>query len=230
MSNELKSNIVIEIKVRRLTIQYILISVLSTCLILWINKEWYWKWCIYKLGLDRQPIIVTSILEEPLTYLKFAFLGGCFISLISIIGRSLQYIIKAIYKKNLGKLISISLIFIIINWLIYPIICQYMSYLLLSSQEVVMLGKMNQYMEYFIGSWILTQLIWILPTLLSISYLREIYIKNRYRWIYILAIIISVITPPDLLLMTIRLCILIFIIESLLFIIIFRQCPCYSIK
>lgn len=207
----------------KLTLQYISLSFIITSIIIWFNKEWYWKWSINHLSLDRDAIIVTSIVEERLTYLRLAFYLGLLISLLSVIGLLWQYIRKGIYNKEEYNIIIPWVVLILsVNWIIYPIFSRYIIHILQNNDNVIILGKMNQYMDLMISLWCTSQLLWIIPALLTIKLIRNMYIKNRIISIYIIAVCIGIITPPDILMVSMLVCVVVLLIEILIYVIIFR--------
>lgn len=180
------------------TILYCALSFIITSMSIFINKESFWWGIIQVTQWDNYNFMVTNFLEGIMAYIKMSLYLGFITSLISSIILLWEFFISATYKKELNKINMWLMIIAITNFIMFPLVCIYLSkFLLLNAYLFIFMGKFSELLDNLINMWWISQLLWVVPLCLSIDTVRAKYIKNRNVSIIILYSIVSIISPPD---------------------------------
>lgn len=196
--------LVSEINIGINTIKYIILSILSTMLVVWENKQWYWTLLVDIVGLRDKTIIVTNLLEELYTYMTMTIYIGLLIGSISIMLLIIQYIRKGLYKYEEKRVIRWIIGIGIANGIILGWIEGKVINMLIATTDIELLAKMSEALGLIIKIQITGQLIWIIPIIMRRSEeMKRRYRENRGLWILLVGLIVGMVTPPDLIITTI---------------------------
>lgn len=154
------------------------------------------------MGWSEYPIIITNLFEEVWTYMRVSILIGVEIWLIVVGLMLLQYIKKGLYKDEEIFFRWLIIKIILINWIIYGLVGKTLATWIGKEGEITMMGKMGQYMDVIISIGWVVQILWVLPWIMSRISIRKHYERNRKYYIFIVAVVVGVVTPPDIRIMT----------------------------
>lgn len=201
-----------EINILGKTILYMGSRLLLTMLSIWEHKEWYWVWWAERLGIVKVKFITTGIFEEIYAYLSLSLLLGFIIGLIRCTGLILQYCVTATYKSEFYRLLRLSILIIILNFWVIPIIGSGLVKLFLTNSLVPKYADISKFYWVLQG---ISQLIWIRFYILWQTSFSKVYIRSRGFWLLSVGIGIGFITPPDVFITFSLICLVFIICEGI---------------
>ncbi len=194
------------------TLFYILLTCTLLFFIVFLHFNFYFSYILNILGWQNMSLMFTVPTEEIIC--KFTFSLSMVLLLITTYATHefIKFIKKGLYLYEYKSILSIFYFIGLVNILGTIIIGRYLVPQLYTG-DIELIGKVSQQIELIINIQWSVQLLWIVPILFRIEAIKKIYEKNRRVGIFILALIIGLITPPDIRIMIVVVTSIVGIIE-----------------
>lgn len=182
------------------TLFYIFLSWFLSVLIVFIYRDWFIFKVLLFINWSDIPLIITNMFESFSTLINMSFWLGSLFSLLSLLLLILSFISRGLYFYEFLRFLKLGTFFFFSFFFFLPKLSSFFKSFLFDP-NFFLLGKLS---EIWCSVWVLiviTGFVWIVGVVFwTNSFIINGYIKNRGICLLVLYVLISILSPPDLIL------------------------------